>query len=165
MYFKFKKEAAAVVVQPLSCVWLFVTPRAAAYQASLSFIISWSLLKLMSIESMMQFNHLIFCGALPFLPSIYPSSSHQMAKVSELQPQHQSFQWIFRTDFLYDGLVWSPCCPRDSQESYSAPKFESIKSLVLSLLYGPTLTSIHDYRKNHSFDYTDLCGQSNVSAF
>ena len=45
------------------------------------------------------------------------SSSHQVAKVLELQLQHQSFQWIFRTDFLQDGLVGSPCSPRDSQES------------------------------------------------
>ena len=43
------------------------------------------------------------------------SSSHQAAKVLELQLQHQSFQWIFRVDFLYDWLVWSPCNPRDSQ--------------------------------------------------
>ena len=48
------------------------------------------------------------------------SSSHQVSKVLELQLQHQSFQWIFRTDFLYDWLVWSPCCPRDCQESSPA---------------------------------------------
>jgi len=44
------------------------------------------------------------------------SSLHQVAKVLELQLQHQSFQWIFRVDFLQDWLVWSPCSPRDSQE-------------------------------------------------
>ena len=78
---------------------------------------------------------------------------------------HQSFQWIFRIDFLQDGLVGSPCSPRDSQESSPTPQFKSINSSVLSFLYSPTLTSIHDYWKNHSFDYTDLCRQSNVSAF
>ena len=78
------------------------------------------------------------------------SSSHQMAKVLELQLQHQSFQWIFRVDFLYNWLVWSPCSLRDSQESSPAPQFESINSLVLSFPYGPILTSIHNYRKNHS---------------
>ena len=52
-------------------------------------------------------------------------SLHQVAKVSELQLQHQSFQWIFKVDFLYDWLVWSPCSPRDSQESSPAPQFES----------------------------------------
>ena len=68
-------------------------------------------------------------------------SSHQMAKVLEFQLQHQSFQWIFRIDFLEDWLVWSPCCPRGSQEPFPAPQFGSINSLALSLLYGPTLTS------------------------
>ena len=90
---------------------------------------------------------------------------HQVAKVMELLLQHQSFQWIFRIDFLYDWLVWSPCNPRDSQESSPVPQFKGISSLVLSLLYSPTLTSLHDYRKNNSFDYTDLCRQSDVSAF
>ena len=62
------------------------------------------------------------------------------------------------------GLVWSPCCPRDSLESSPAPQFESINSSMLSLVYGPTLTSIHDYWKNQSFDNMDLCWQSNVSS-
>ena len=75
------------------------------------------------------------------------SSSHQVAKVLELQ--HQSLQW--RTDFLQDWLVWS-CSPRDSQESSPTPQFKSISSLVLSFLYSPTLTSIHNYWKNHRFD-------------
>ena len=80
------------------------------------------------------------------------SSSHQVAKVLELQLQNQSFQWIFRVDFLYDWVVWFPCSPRNSQDSSPTPQFESINSSVLNLLYGPTLTSIHDYWKNHSFD-------------
>ena len=80
------------------------------------------------------------------------SSSHQVAKVLELQ--HQSFQWVFRVNFLLFWWVWSPCCPRDSQESSPAPQFESINSLALSLLYGPTLTSVHDSWKNHGFDFT-----------
>ena len=78
-------------------------------------------------------------------------SSHQVAKILEFQLQHQSFQWIFRTDFL-DGQLGSPCSPRDSQESYLALQFESINSLALSFLYSPTLTSIHDHWKNHSLD-------------
>ena len=80
------------------------------------------------------------------------SSSHQTAKVLEFQLQHQSFQWIFRTDFLQDGLVGSPCSPRDSQESSPTSQFKSINSSVLNFLYSPTLTSIHDYWKNHSLD-------------
>ena len=61
------------------------------------------------------------------------------------------------------GLI--PCSPRNSQESSPTPQFKSIGSFVLSFLYGPTLTAIHDYWKNHSFDSTHLCQQSNVSAF
>ena len=53
---------------------------------------------------------------------------------------------------------------RDSQESCPAPQFESIISSVPKLLYGPTLTSVHDYWKNYSFNYMDLCQQSDVSA-
>ena len=77
------------------------------------------------------------------------SSSHQVTKVLELQ--HLSFQRIFRTDFLSDGLDGSPCNPRDSQESSPTTQFKSINSSGLSLLYGPNLTFIHDYWKNHSF--------------
>ena len=63
-----------VVVQPLSCVWLFIIPWTAARQASLSFTISWSLLKFMSIESVMPSNHLGLCQPLLLLPSIFPAS-------------------------------------------------------------------------------------------
>ena len=80
------------------------------------------------------------------------SSSHEVAKVLELQLQHQSFQWVIRIDIPQDWLAWFPCCPRDSQESSPTPQFQSISSSVLSLLYSPTLTSIHDYWKNHSLD-------------
>ena len=80
------------------------------------------------------------------------SNLHQMAKVLVFQLQHHSFQWIFRTDFFKDWQVGSPCSPRDSQESSPTPQFKSINSSVLSFLYSPTLTSIHDYWKNHSFD-------------
>ena len=57
-------------------------------------------------------------------------SSHQVARV--LERQHQSFQWIFRIDYLWNWLVWSPCSPRDSQESSPAPQFKSISCLGLS---------------------------------
>ena len=77
------------------------------------------------------------------------SSSHQVAKLLKFQLQHQSFQWILRTNFLEDSLVGSPCSPKDSQESPPTPQLKSISSLVLSFLYCPTLTSIHDYWKNH----------------
>ena len=69
-----------------------------------------------------------------------------MAKILVLQ--HQSFQWIFRVDFLYVWLVWFICNPRDSRESSPIPQFESINSLALSLSYGSAFTSVHDYGKN-----------------
>ena len=83
---------------------LFATPWTAAHQASLSITSSRSSPKPMSIESVMPSNHLIHCRPLLLLPSVLPSirvsSSHQVAKVLEFQLQHQSFQGIFRTDFL-----------------------------------------------------------------
>ena len=93
----------------LSRIRLFATPWTAACQASLSITKSWSLHKLMSIESVMPSNHLILCWPLLLLPSIFPSirvifnglvSSQQVGKVWELQLQHLSFQGIFRVDFL-----------------------------------------------------------------
>ena len=80
------------------------------------------------------------------------SSLHQVAKILEFQLQHQSFQWTPRTEPLQDGLDGSPCSPWDSQESSPTPQFKSINSLALSVLHGPTLTSIHDHWKNHSLD-------------
>ena len=68
------------------------------------------------------------------------STLQKVAKVLQLQHQHQSFQWIFRVDFLEDWLVLFPCRPRDSQEPSPATQFESINFSTLSLLYGPTLT-------------------------
>ena len=99
------------VVQSLSCVLLFATPWTTARQASLSFTVSWNLLKLMSIESVIPSNHLILCCPLLLPPSIFPSirvfsskkmsrSSHQGAKVLELQLNCQYFQRIFRVDLL-----------------------------------------------------------------
>ena len=62
-------------------------------------------------------------------------SSHQVAKILKFQPEHQYFQWIFRTNFLYNRLVGSPCNPRDSQESSPAPQFKSINSSALSFSF------------------------------
>ena len=154
------KQVQLSSVQLLSRVWLFANRQTAECQASLSITNFQSLLKLMSTESVMPFNHLILWHSLLLLPSISPrirvfsrvSSSHEVVKVLELQLQHQSFQWIFWTDFLQNGLVWSPCSPKDSQESSPTPQFKSINSLALSFFYGPTLPCIHDYWKNHSFD-------------
>ena len=140
-----------------------------------SFLVLHHLLELAQThptESVMSSNHLVLCHPLLLLPSILPIISvfsngsvlHMLVKVLELHLQYQSFQWIFRTDFLYDGLVGCPCSPRDSQESSPTSQFKSIIS-VLSYFYGPTLTFIHDYWKNHSLDYMNLCQQSKVSGF
>ena len=93
-------------------------------------------------------------------PQSFPASgSFQMSQLFEsggqsleFQFQHQSFQWTPRTDLLQDGLVGSPCSPRDSQESSPTPQFKSINSSALSRLHSPIFTSIHDHRKNHSLD-------------
>ena len=97
-----------------------------------------------------------FSSHLKFFPA---SGSFPMSQffasgcnVLEFQLQHQSFWWMFRTDLLYDWLAGYPCHPRDSQESSPTPQLKSINSLSLSLLHSPTLTSIHDYWKNHSLD-------------
>ena len=98
------------VVQLLSHVWHFVTPWTAAHQACLSFTICWTLLKLISTESVMPSNHLILCCPLLLPPSTFPSIkvfSYEMALHTRwLQLQHQSFQWIFRVDFL-EGDFWA----------------------------------------------------------
>ena len=80
------------------------------------------------------------------------NSSHDVAKVLEFQLQHHSLQRNPRADLLQNGLVGSPCSPRDSQESSPTPQFKSINSSALSFFHSPTLTSIHDHRKNHSLD-------------
>ena len=121
-------------VQLLSRVWLFVTSWTATCQASLSITSSRSLPKLMSIESVMPSNHLILCCRFPSALSLsqhqglfkWVTSSHEVAKVLEFQLPYQSFQWTPMTHLLYDGLVGSPCSPRDSQESSPTPQFKSI---------------------------------------
>ena len=148
------------LVQSLSLVQLFVTPWITARQASLSIINSRSSLKLLSIELVMPRSHLLLCHPLlmaPIPPSIRVFSNESTLRMMwpkywEFQLQHQSFQWAPRTDFLQDGLVGSPCSPRESQKSSPTPQFKSINSLALSFLHSPTLTSIHDHWKNHSLD-------------
>ena len=100
--------------------------------------ISWTLLKLMSIKSVMPSNHLVLSHPLLLLPSIFPSIrvfSNELAPCIRW-PKYWSFsfsislQWIFRVDFLYDWLVGSPCSPRDCQESSSTPQFSSKASIL-----------------------------------
>ena len=146
-------------VQSLSRVQLFATPRIAARQASLSITNSRSSLRLASVKSVMPSSHLILGRPLLLLPPI-PPSIEDFSSESTLHmrwPKYwsfsiSSFQRNPRADLLQNGLVGSPCTPRDSQESSPASQFKSINSSELSLLHSPTLTSMHDYWKNHSLD-------------
>ena len=144
----------------LSHVQLFATPWTAAHQASLSISNSWSLLKLMSIESVMPSNHLILCHPLLLLPSIFLSIrvfSNESALLIR-RPKYWSFSFTISPSNEYSGLIsfridWLDLLSvQGTQKSSPALQFESINSLALSLVYGPTLTSIHVYWKNHSFD-------------
>ena len=94
-------------VSSLSCVWLFVTSWAAARQVSLSFTISWSFLKLMSIESVMPSNHLILCRPLLLPPSIFPSIRVFSNKSALLirWPKYWSFSFSIRTSNGHSGLI------------------------------------------------------------
>ena len=119
----------------------------------------------------MPTNHLILWCPLLLLTSGLPASgsfpvSQFFASGGQsirASASEQSFEWIFKTDFLYDWLIWSPCSPKDSQESSPTPQFKSTNSSVLRFLYGPTLTSIYDYWKNHSFDSLSLLSHSVMS--
>ena len=139
----------SLLVQSLSRVRLLATPGTIACQASLSFIISQSLRKLVSIELVMPSNHLVLCRPLfRLLPSIFPNTrvfSNEPALLICGESIGASASASVRVDFLYNWLVWSPCCPGDSQESSPALQCKTINSFILSLLYGPNLTSIHDY--------------------
>ena len=155
-----------VVVQSFIHVLLFVTPCTAACQDSLSFTISWSLLKLMSIESMRISNHLILCHPLLLLPSIFPSI-RVFSNESALHirwPKYWSFSFSISSSSQYSELIsfsieWGLISlqSKDSQECFPAPQVKGISSSVLSLFYCPALTSIHDNHKSHSYDNADLC--------
>ena len=162
-----------VVVQLLSCVWLFVTPWPAAGQPSLSFTISWSLLKLMFIELVMLSNHLILCrpfssclqyflalGSFP-MSWLFTSGGQSIWASASALVLPMNIQACFPLGLT--GLI--SLQPKRLSRVFSNITVESINSSGLSLLYGPILASIHDYWKNHCFDYMDICQQINVSAF
>ena len=109
-----------------SCLTL-CDPGTAAFQASLSITNSGSSLRLTSIESVMPSSLLIFCHPLLLLPPIPPSIRvFSNESIFHIKWRKYSFQWIFRTDFLYDGQVGSPCSPKDSQESSPTPQIKNI---------------------------------------
>ena len=139
---------------------LFVTPWTAALKASLSITNSQSLLKLMSIESVMPSNHFILCHPLLLPPSIFPSI-RVFSNESVLHtrwPNNWSFSFNISPSNEYSGLIsfrmdWLDLrAVQGTFESSTIPQFKSINSSVLMFLCSPTLISIHDYWKNHSFD-------------
>ena len=149
-----------IVVHWLS--WLFATSWTAACQAYLSSIISQSLLKLKSIESMMSSNHLILCHPLLLLPSIFPSirvfSSELALHIRGLK--YWSFSFSISPVNEYSGLISFRIYWLDLSAVQGILKsLLQHHSLKPSVLYCPTLTSVHEYWKNHSFDYTDLGGK------
>ena len=147
-------------VHLLSRVWLFAAPWTAAHQAFLSITNPRSLLELMSIESVMPSNHLILCSSLLFSPSIFPSIRvyFNESALCIRWPKYWSFSFNISPSNEHSGLIsfkmdWLELLAvQELQESSPAPQFKSINSSVLSVLYSPTLTSIHYYWKNQSFD-------------
>ena len=97
-----------IVVQSLSCIWLFATPWTVARQAFLSFTISWSLLKLMFITSVMLSNHLVLCHPILLLPSVFPSirvfSNESVLRIR--WPKYWSFSFSNSTSSEYSGLIY-----------------------------------------------------------
>ena len=159
--------------QLLSRVQFFATPRTAAHQTSLSITNSWSLLEFMFIESVMPSNHLILCHPLLLLPSIFPSISFFFFFLNEsvlciMWPKHWSFSFSISPSNEYSGLIFFRMDWLDLLAVQGSLKsllqHHSSKASILwhSAFFMPTLTSIHDYWKNHNFDYMDLCQQSNV---
>ena len=144
----------------------------AARQAFLSFTISQNLFKLMSIELMMPSNHLVlYCPLLP--PSIFPRI-RVFSNVLDLcirWPKYWSFSFSISPSNQYSGLMsfridWFDLLPaKGLSRVFSSTTIRRHQSFRLSLFYCSALTSLHDYWKNHSFDYTDLCLKNNVSTF
>ena len=146
------------------------SPKDCSMPDSLSAIISRSFLKLMSIELMMPFHPLQSPSpAASIFPRIRVFSSEsalrtKWAKVLELQLQHQSFQWI-QGWFPFGLTSLISLLSRGLSRVFSCIKVWKNNSFVLRLLYDPTLTCVHEYWKKHSFDYMDLCWQTDVSSF
>ena len=140
--------------------WLFATPWTMAHQASLSITNSRSLPKLMSIESVMPSNHLIFCHPLLLLPSIFPSirvfSNESAVRMS--WPKYWSFNFSISPYDEYSGLISSRkdwldlLAVQGTLKSLLQHHSSRTSILLYSAFFTVQLTSIHDYWKNHSLD-------------
>ena len=150
-----------------------MTPWSEACQPSLSITNTQSLPKLMSIESVMPSNHLILCHPLLFLPSVFPGirvfSNKSVFCIR--WAKYWSFSFGISPSKEHPGLIsfrmdWLDLLAvQGTLKSLLQHQFKSINSLVLSFLYTPILTFIHDYWKNCRFNSTVLCQKSNISAF
>ena len=152
---------SSALFSSLSHIRLFATPWTEALQASLFITNSQSLFKLMSIVSVMPSNHLILCRPLRLLPSIFLSirvfSNELVPRIR--WPKYWGFSFSISPSNEYSGLIsfktdWLDLLVVQGtlKSLLQHPQFKSINSSVLSFLYTPTLTSIHDYWKSHSFD-------------
>ena len=156
-----------------SHVWLFLTPRTAAWQGLLFFTTPGAWAKL--CPSSWWFHPTISSSVNLFSSCLQSFPVTGLFLMSEFFTSvGQSIGGSISASVLPVNIqVWfplgwlggSPCSPRDSQESCPTPQFKTINSSLITILYGPTVTSIHDNWKNHSFDYTELFQQSNLSTF
>ena len=146
-------------VQLFSCVWLFAAPWTAAHQASLSITSSRSLLKLMSIQSVMPSNHLILCHPLLLPPSIFPSirvfSSELALRIR--WPKYWSFSFSISPSNEHQDwfpLGWTGWISLQSKglSRVFNTTVQKHQFFGAQLIYSPTLTSIHDYWKTYSLD-------------
>ena len=159
-----------VVVQPPSHVRLSVTPWTAAYQAT----ISWSLPRFMFIASVMPSSLLTLWRPLLLLPSIF-SSIRDFSNESAVLirwPKYWSFNFSISPSNNYSGLIslkidwFDLLAVQGTLRSLLLHHSTNASILWCSIfLYGPALTTVHDHWEDHSLDYTNLCWQSNVSAF
>ena len=157
---RLQKQLLYVVFLSLSSVQLFVMPWTAAQQVSVSFTISWSLLRLMSIALVMPSCHFILCSLLLLLPSIFPSIRvfSKVLAVCIRWPKYWSFSLSISPS--KDIQSWFPLglnglillLSKGLSRVFSNVTVQKHQTLEFGLLYGPTLTSIHDYWKNHNFD-------------
>ena len=152
-----------------------MTPWTVTFQAPLSSTISQSVLRFMFIDLVVLSNHVILCHPFLLLPSIFHSirvlSSESALCI--MWPKYWSSSFSISPSNEYSGLIsfridWFDFLAvqgilRSLLQQHKS--LENISSLTLSLLCGPTVTSIHDYKKNHSFDYTYLCWQNHASDF
>jgi len=140
-------------------------------KASLTFTISWSLLKLMSSELVMPSYHLVLCRSLLFPPSIFPSIrvfSNELS-LHIKWPKYWSFNFSISSSYDYSGSIFFRInlfnlAVQGLSRVFLSTTFQKHQFFGPQLSYGPILTSIHDYWKNHNSDYMDLCWQSDVSS-